>query len=115
MAIGTVEIDEKGEYTRYTNTSTLDDEEVIVTGDIGRHNTFEVMSVTGAVDVYASLDGTNYSSAPLSLVDQGATDLAPVLVTTAGRMYGFRGLYAKLKVLQNDATDVAVSLRCGRI
>jgi hypothetical protein len=45
----------------------------------------------------------------------GATALDPVLVTVAGRMYGFRGKFRKLKVLENGATDVAVTLLCGSL
>jgi hypothetical protein len=115
MTIGTQSISEQGEVLTYTNTSTEDDEVVIQTGDVSRFKTFMLMSVTGAVDVLVSLDGTNYSTAPLSLVDQGATDVSPVLVTAAARVYGFRGLYKKIKVLQNGATDVAVTLRCGNL
>ena len=113
MTIGTQTVDPKGEFITYTNTSTLDNEETIVTGDVSGYTTFMLMSVTGAVDVYGSLDGTNFSTSPISLVDQGAADLTPVLVTAAGRLYGVRGLYAKLKVVQNGDTDVAVTLRCG--
>jgi hypothetical protein len=113
MTIGTQDAEELANGASYTNTSTEDNEEVIVTGDVSRHNTFMLMSVTGAVDVLVSLDGTNFSTAPQSLVDMGATDAAPVLVTVAARVYGFRGKFRKIKVLQNGATDVAVTLLCG--
>jgi hypothetical protein len=69
-------------------------------------NTFHVMSTAGAMDVLVSLDGTNYSTAPLALEDQGATSSAPVLVTVANRVYGFRGRYKAIRVLQNGATAV---------
>jgi hypothetical protein len=113
MTIGTQVVEELGNVIRYTNTTTEDNEEALVTGDVSRHNVFMLMSVTGAVDVLASLDGTNFSTSPLSLVDQGATDAAPVLLTAAARVYGFRGKFRKLKVLQNGATGVAVTLLCG--
>jgi hypothetical protein len=69
-------------------------------------NTFMLMSTTGAMDVFVTLDGTNWSTAPLSLTDLGATTQDPVLVTTANRMYGFFGLFRGVRVLQNGATAV---------
>ncbi len=115
MAIGTQTVQDLGNVVIYTNTSTLDDEVVIQTDDISRHDTFMLMSVTGAVDVFPSIDGTNYATAPISLQDMGATTTDPVVVTAAGRIYGFRGKFRKIRVLQNGATDVAVSLVCGKL
>lgn len=99
----------------YTCTSSTDDNEVpIQTGDVSQYDAFMVMSTAGALDVFVSLDGTNYSTAALSLVDFGATDTAPVIVTVANRVYGFRGKYRLIRVLQNGATDTAnVTLICG--
>lgn len=115
MTIGTQDPEEIGNGTLYTNTSTDDNEVVIQTGDVSRWNTFMVMSLTGAVDVFVSLDGTNYATAALSLVDQGAADAAPVLVTAALRCYGFRGIFRKIRVLQNGATGVSAVLLCGSL
>jgi hypothetical protein len=115
MTIGTQVVEDLGLAVRYTNTSTADNEAVIVTGDIGRYDAFTLMSVTGTVDVYPSLDGTNFATSALSLSDLGATTLDPVVVTAAGRVYGFRGPYSKIKVLQAGATGVAVTLRCGNM
>lgn len=70
-------------------------------------DTFMLMSTAGAMDVFASLDGTNYTTAAIALSDQGATSPDPVIVTAAGRMYGFKGKYKALRVLQNGATNVA--------
>ena len=113
MTIGTLTTEELGNVLRYTNTTTDDDEVAISTGDVSRFNTFMLLSLTGAVDVLTSLDGTNFATAPQSLVDMGASDAAPVLVTVAGRVYGFRGKFRKIKVLQNGGTDAAVTLLCG--
>lgn len=115
MTVGTQVVTDLGNALLYTNTSTEDNEEALVTGDISRHDTFMVMSVTGVVDVVASLDGTNFSTATVALQDMGAVTLDPVLVTVAARVYGFRGKFRKLKVLQNGATDVAVTLLCGSL
>lgn len=116
MTVGTVVIESMGNgAVRYTNTSTLDDEVVIETGDVSRYDTFMVMSATGAVDIYVALATGVYSTAALSLQDFGAIVADPVLVTVAGRMYGFRGKFHKIKVVQNGDTDVAVTLMCGTL
>jgi hypothetical protein len=116
MAAGTQAVVDQGHSCTYTNSSTADNDVLVTTGDLSRFNTFHVMSTAGTVDVFASIDGTNFSVAALSLTDQGATTADPVVVTAANRMYGFRGCYAKLKVLQNGATNpTAVTLRCGNM
>ena len=69
-------------------------------------DTFLLMSTAGAMDVFVSLDGTNFTTAPLSLVDMGATDTLPVVVTAANRLYGFRGKFKHIIVRQNGATAV---------
>jgi hypothetical protein len=99
----------------YTGSSTADNDVAIQTGELTKYDAFMVMSVTGAIDVFGSLDGTNYQTAPLSLQDMGATVADPVVVTAAGRMYGFRGKFKKLRVLQNGVTAVAVTLLCGKL
>lgn len=78
-------------------------------------NTFLLHSTAGAMDVFVCIDdGTNYTTAAVSLADLGANTTDPVLVTAAGRLYGFKGKFKKIKVLQNGATAVAnASLRCG--
>ena len=95
--------------------STDNDEVVLQTGSIIHYNTFLLMSTAGTMDVTVALDGTNYSTAPLSLTDLGATASAPVIITAANRIYGFKGYFMKVRVLQNGATDLAdVVLICGR-
>lgn len=86
------------------------------TGDISEYDSFMLMSTAGAMDVVGTLDGTNYCTAPISLIDMGAADATPVLVTAANRIYGFRGKYLGLKVRQSGATAVANgALLCGVI
>lgn len=88
---------------------------VIDATDVSEFDTFLLQSTAGAMDVTVSLDGTNYSTAPLSLADLGATTTDPVIVTAANRTYGFRGTYRGIKVSQNGATGVAnASLICAR-
>lgn len=91
-----------------TGTGTDDNDIVIEFNDVvDGADTFLLMSTAGAMDVFVSLDGTNYSTAALSLTDMGATTSDPVLVTSANRVYGFRGKYKAIRVLQNGATAVA--------
>lgn len=115
MTVGTLSVAHVGNVVIYTNTSTEDNEVAIQTEDVSAYDTFMLMSATGTVDVYASLDGTNYATAALSLQDMGATTSDPVVVTAAARIYGFRGKFRKLRVLEAGATDVSVTLVCGRM
>lgn len=94
-----------------TGSGTNDNDAVITIADAAandllNYDSFMLMSTAGAMDVFVSLDGTNYITAPLSLTDLGATTTAPVIVTVANRMYGFRGKFQGIIVRQNGATAV---------
>jgi hypothetical protein len=102
-------------HIRFAGACTEDNEELIVTNDVSGFDACVVMSTTGAIDVFVSLDGTNYSTAPLSLQDFGATDTSPVLVTAALRVYGFVGKFVRIKIIENGATDAAASLNCWKL
>jgi hypothetical protein len=116
MAAGTQTVDFQGNAIRYTNSSTADNDVLVQTDDVSAYDTFMLMSTAGTVDVYVTLDGTNYSTAPLSLQDFGATTSDPVTEAVANRVYGFRGQFRKIRVLQKGATNpTAVSLLCGRL
>ena len=93
--------------TLYTGSGTNDNDVVIQTDVIERHGAYMLMSTTGAMDVFVSLDGTNYTTAALSLIDFGGIVTTPVLVTVANRLYAFRGVFRFIRVLQNGATAVA--------
>lgn len=82
------------------------DNALILEVEVAQYDTFILQSTQGAMDVFVSLDGTNYATAPLSLTDMGAVSSDPVIVTAANRTYGFRGKFRKVKVLQNGATAV---------
>ena len=105
-----------GDVLVWTGGISTDDNEVVVqTADVFNYETFLLLGTAGAMDVTITLDGTNYSTAPLSLTDMGAAASAPVIVTVANRVYGFKGRFNKIRVLQNGGTDTAdVSLVCGR-
>jgi hypothetical protein len=106
MTIGTV--NEWGQRIQYQGIAGVNDNDVVIeTGDISHYTMYNLMSTAGAMDVLVTLDGTNYTTAPLSLVDQGAVSATPVIVTAPNRMYGFSGVFLKIRVLQNGATAVA--------
>lgn len=116
MAITLATPDFYGNVLVYSAGDSDDDNDVVVqTGSIIHFNTFLLMSTTGVLDVLVTLDGTNYATAPYSLSDLGAASVTPVLLTVAERIYGFRGYFAAIRVLQNGGTDTtAVTLTCGR-
>lgn len=98
----------------YEGSASSDDAIVIETDDMAPYATCLLQSTAGAMDVVVSLDGTNFSTAPYSLTDLGAEATAPVLVTVAGRTYGLRGIFKKVRVLQNGGDAVTgADLRCG--
>ena len=109
--------DHRGNALFYTGgVGTNANDVVIQSGDVSSYDTFMLQSTAGAMQVLVSLDGINYSTAPLSLQDMGATSATPVLLTAANRTYGFRGKFAKIQVTQNGATGVVNGcLVCGRI
>lgn len=88
----------------------VSDNDIIVelTGNGDLYSTWQIASTAGAMDIEVSLDGTNYLAAVMALIDLMST--APstaVVVTAAGRVYGFKGRYKKVRVRQNGATAVA--------
>lgn len=92
-----------------SGTGTNDNDTVIeITSNAEQYDTWQLGSTAGAMDVFGSLDGTNYLSAAIALIDLGST--APstaVVVTTAGGNFGFRGRWKKIIVRQNGGTGVA--------
>jgi hypothetical protein len=101
-----------GNFTSYSGSCANGSEVLVTTGDISQYTAFTIVSSTGAVNVYVSLDGTNYTTAAVSLQDFGATTSDPVTVTAAARLYQFVGKFRKVKVVQNGATASAAILIC---
>lgn len=94
-------------------TGASDNDIIVQTGNVSQFGMFMLSSTAGALDVDVSLNGTDYTTAPLSLTDLGATTSDPVIVTAANRMYGFIGTFAAIRVRQNGATAATkVNLRC---
>lgn len=108
--------EDNGTYVRYSGTGTINDSELFTTGEgvfnVSRKQYCVLMSTDGAVDVFVSLDGTNYATAALSLQDMGATTNDPVVVTVADRLYGFVVKARYIRVLQNGATAASASMNC---
>jgi len=117
MALVLATPDQQGNDLRFIGGTGVSANDVVVqTGDISLYDTFLVMTTAGAAQVLASLDGTNYATAPLSLTDMGATTSDPVIVTAANRIYRVRGTFSKLKVTQNGATAVTgATLICSKM
>ena len=108
-------VEDLGTHVRYSGTGANDNDVLFTTGDVSRYDACTLMSTAGAVDVFVSLDGTNYASAALSLQDFGATTTDPVLVTAANRVYGFVTKVRKIRVLQNGASAASASLNCWKL
>lgn len=107
-------VEDFGIYARYSGTGVNDNDVLFTTNDLTRFDSCMLMSISGAVDVQASLDGTNFTTASLSLQDFGGTSTAYVLVTVAGRMYGLVGKFAKLRILQSGGTASNAVMTCWR-
>lgn len=109
------DVEDLGTHIRYYGTGANDNDVLFTTGDMSRYDACTVMSTDGAVDVFVSLDGTNYATSALSLQDLGATSTDPVLVTAADRVYGFVVKARKIRVLQNGATAASASMLCWKL
>lgn len=109
------DVEDLGTHIRYYGTGANDDDVLFTTGDMSRYDACTIMSTDGAVDVFVSLDGTNYASSALSLQDMGATSTDPVLVTAADRVYGFVVKARRIRVLQNGATAASASMLCWKL
>lgn len=98
----------------YTGAGVNANDVLFTTAPIEKHALFTLMSTAGAVQVLVSLDGVNFSTAPLAMEDQGATAMTTyVLLTAALRVYKFSGKFRVIKVTQNGAAASAATLMCG--
>lgn len=94
-----------------------DDDVVMELNDVFRFNTFSLFSRLGAMDVDISLDGVNFTTAPISLEDEHSTNpQTRVVVTTAARWFRIFGDFKAIRIQQNGATAVADPiLICGQV
>lgn len=97
---------------KYSGTGANDNDVLFTSGRMLAYDTFMVSSSAGAVDVEVTQDGTIWDG-PVSMADLGAITSDPVVVTVAGRQYGFKGKYQQIRVLQNGATAATAILRYG--
>jgi hypothetical protein len=97
-------VNNQGDRETYVGVAGVDDEDVVIeTNDIGNYDTFLLKNGAGAVEVMVDL-GDGVFVGPHSVADLGAIDSDPVVVTAAGRAYGFRGNFHRIQVLQTGAT-----------
>lgn len=108
------DVEQGNTYVRYYGSGTNDNDVLFTTGDVSQYDACTIMSTTGAVDVFVSLDGTNYATSALAIQDFGATTTDPVLVTVALRPYGWVYKTRRIRVLQNGATGAAASMLCWK-
>ncbi len=89
--------------------SSTSDNEVLLDIEGTGYNEYIFGAGTGVVDVQVSVDGTNFLTAPASLVDLGATTGAfvdGVTATVANRAYKLCGAFARVRFMQSGATAV---------
>jgi hypothetical protein len=104
----------QGKTELYKGTGAADNDLLFTTANVQIYGSYTLMSTAGAVDVEVTLDGATWSTAALALEDAGsATNTTYVLVTTALRVYRFRGKYTQVRVRQNGATAATAHLLCG--
>ena len=95
-----------GKGVKYTGIpGTGNDTVVIETEDVSDFDTFVLKSTQGAMDVFVDLGDGNFIG-PHNFADLGATTSDPVVVTVAGKTYGWRGPYEKIQVQQNGGVAV---------
>lgn len=74
-------------------------------------DTWILGSSAGLIDVYVSLDGTNYLATPLALLDMTSTTPSTMVVkTAAGGTFAFRGKFRKIKLLQETTNVTGAAL-----
>jgi hypothetical protein len=71
------------------------------------YDTFCFASVAGVMEVEVSGDGTTFLATKIALIDlTSTTPSTAVVVTTAGKSFGFSGKYRAVRLLQNGGTAV---------
>lgn len=87
---------------------------VEITDDALHYDTWIFGSAAGSMDAQVSLDGTNYQTAVLAMLDMGSsTPSTMVVATTAGGNYAIRGKFRKLRLRQIGATGVTGAALIG--
>ena len=115
MAEINLSIDGDGMRTAWHGIVTAGDNVVsIETNGCTKLDTFTLNCTAGVYDVFVTLDGTNWTTAPLSLSDLGGISTDPVLTGTANRLFGFAGVFQGVRVQQNGGVGLANLVMIGR-
>ncbi len=88
----------------------VNDNDVVftLTGNGQDFDTYLIGSGAGAMDVFASGDGTTFLTTALALIDLNSTTPATrVIETAANRHYRLDGRFKAIQILQKGATAVA--------
>lgn len=85
--------------------ASTEDNEVVLEIDARGFEEFTFGSSAGAVDVFASLDGSAFLATAIGVVS--AVDILPDALTTPGGVFSVQGTFHRLRFMQNGATDVA--------
>lgn len=98
-----------------TGSSNADNATVLeITKNAEDFDTWQLCSTAGAMDVFASADGTNFMTTPLALIDLGSTTPGTAVVESAANgNFGFKGRWRALRVLQKGATAVVAAVLTG--
>lgn len=101
---------QEGYCIRYTGGIGVNDNDILLEIDSRGADEVFLGSSAGAVDVFGSIDGTNFFATALALEDMtSTTPQTRVALTTAGKVARIVSSvgYAKLRFMQNGATAVA--------
>lgn len=92
----------------YTGSAAADNAVVFTfTGNAQSYDTYQFGSTAGAMDVFASGDGTNELTTALAIIDMASTTPATrVVETAANRHYMLQGRFKSIRILQKGATAV---------
>ena len=91
-----------------------DNDLLFTANNVQHYSWFQLITHAGVADVEVSLDGITWSTAALALRDEGATASATyVLVTTAARVFSFRGKFTSVRVRQNGGTACTGQMLAG--
>ena len=107
----------RGPLFSWTGTGVNDDDELFIGTEadgVPYLRSCSIISSAGSVQVLTSMNGSTWATAPLSLVDDGATDNNPVISTVALRQYTFFLVAAAFKVVQNGATAATATVNCEK-
>jgi hypothetical protein len=107
---------EQGSYAVYSGSGVNDNDLLFTTDEVSKYDLFMLHSSAGAVDVEAlmAVDGA-WTTVALSLDPLCNADTAPVVVTSAGSLFGFTGNFHKIRVRQNGATAATAYMRAWKL